>query len=175
MARMIAVLLQNEGMKRLLQVNCSSLSFGNVSSTNVLTHKYERIQNKHPAKFGNKNGSALKFKNESNISTNLDCGYCRIGSAKYPLMAGLIKNPYPHIPMTIAIVLVSFDLSPRDISMMIVLMEPTIPLLNPRANRAASAIGNVGARPNITEKNAESRSDALMVNVRLYRSAALPQ
>jgi len=76
--------------------------------------------------------------------------------------------------MTIAIPFVSNDLSPRDNSVMMVWIVPKRQLLRPRANLAARASGRVGARPNATEKTAHSSSDALMVNVLPYRSAALP-
>mmetsp|Transcript_19664 Transcript_19664/g.41413 ORF Transcript_19664/g.41413 Transcript_19664/m.41413 type:complete len:132 (+) Transcript_19664:152-547(+) len=109
-----------------------------------------------------------------NIFTILASGYCLTGSDKYPDIAGLIRNPYAHIPITIPIIRVSKASSPRAYSDTSVLTGPRNPLHNPSKNRKVRANGNVGAKPKSIDTIADRSSDALMMLTLPYLSAALP-
>mmetsp|Transcript_38165 Transcript_38165/g.56242 ORF Transcript_38165/g.56242 Transcript_38165/m.56242 type:complete len:165 (-) Transcript_38165:79-573(-) len=135
-------------------------SLGNVSSTNSTTLPIDIKQPRVPTKLGKMKG------NDVNISfnlplTQLECGYCSIGSESTPLIAGHIKKPQPHMPITNAIERVSNFSSPCAISDTKVLTVPTIPLLNPNKHLIKIAHLYVRQSPKHNEKIPEKAREAI--------------
>mmetsp|Transcript_19446 Transcript_19446/g.54984 ORF Transcript_19446/g.54984 Transcript_19446/m.54984 type:complete len:275 (+) Transcript_19446:818-1642(+) len=159
----------------------SMVRYSAVSMTNLREKTAASMQKIATAMLGSMNGyvvmsAAVTCPTQCRLQVNDHMlGYCLMGSANRPPMAGPSRNPQLRIPTTSPIARFSKTSSPCPISDARVFAVPAMAFDIPRHVRNSIAMRMLVARPNRMENTADSSIDACSTTTRPYTSATRPQ